>query len=199
MRLASVGWYLARPARLFMRGRRALHEIRHPGEPWIAPDAVRFCERQLRPDMRGFEWGSGRSTIWFARKLGHLTSVEHDVVWHAWVRSQIAARELGNVDYRLVTLDHAPEEPTRPSYEPSPAYVRAIESAPDGSLDLVVVDGHYRQACLRAALPKLKRSGWLLLDNSDWMALSDWGVPATWSIAHRSRRFMDETTIWTKP
>lgn len=46
------------------------------------------------------------------------------------------------------------------------AYVRAIDSCADGSLDLVIVDGRAREACLKHALPKVRSGGWLLLDNS---------------------------------
>ena len=40
--------------------------------------------------MVGVEWGSGRSTKWFAGKIRHLTSIEDNADWHAIVTKQLA-------------------------------------------------------------------------------------------------------------
>ena len=45
-------------------------------------------------------------------------------------------------------------------------YVAVACDIPDGSLDLVVVDGRARVACGLAAAPKVKPGGLLLLDDS---------------------------------
>jgi hypothetical protein len=79
-----------------------------------------------------------------------------------------------------------------------PRYVVVFEELQDGSLDFVVVDGHYRQACIRAAIPKLKMGGLLLLDNSNWLSDAEWGIPAPWSLVHRSSNVMTVTSIWQK-
>jgi hypothetical protein len=63
------------------------YELRHPEEPWIAQGGdSRFCERWLKGDMKAVETGSGRSTAWFAGRVGHLTSVEHHQGWYDKVR-----------------------------------------------------------------------------------------------------------------
>ena len=86
-------------------------------------------------------------------------------------------------------LDHPPAEPTRPVYEPLPRYVAVFNEFEDGSLDFVVVDGHYRQACILAALPKLKVGGLLMLDNSNWLSDREWGIPVSWPLdAHGFER-----------
>jgi hypothetical protein len=109
------------------------------------------------------------------------------------------ARGLANVDYRFIPLDHAIDEATRPVYEVIPKYVAVFSEFEDDSLDFVVIDGHYRQACLLAALKKLKPGGLLLVDNSNWMSQREWGVPGSWPLAHRSENVMSETSIWEKP
>jgi SAM-dependent methyltransferase len=174
-----------------------IYESFHPDEPWIAQGAVRFCEQRLRSSMRAVETGSGRSTAWFARRVGHLLSVEHDERWFETVKEKL--RGLSNVDYRLIPLDHPPDEPTRPSYDPLPRYVAALSELGDATLDLAVIDGHYRQACLLAVFPKLKPGGLLLLDNSDWLSQDEWGVPHAWPLVHRSSNVMTTTSIWEKP
>jgi hypothetical protein len=96
----------ARGNRLWMLANRLLHlathplyflrrvayrvyEVLHPDEPWISQGAIRFCEQRLRPDMRAVETGSGRSTAWFAQRVGELTSVEHHKGWHDKVQAKL--------------------------------------------------------------------------------------------------------------
>jgi predicted O-methyltransferase YrrM len=47
------------------------------------------------------------------------------------------------------------------------AYVKAIDIYPDNYFDLVVIDGRARPSCIKHAVPKIKRGGVLVLDNSD--------------------------------
>jgi hypothetical protein len=46
-------------------------------------------------------------------------------------------------------------------------YVTAIDQYPDAHFDIVVVDGRARPACMRHAITKVKKSGLLVLDNSE--------------------------------
>jgi len=174
-----------------------LYERRHRDEPWLAQGAIAFIDLQLSSDDHGLEWGSGRSTQWFAARLAHLTSIESDAAWYETVREQTA--RLTNVDLRHIALDHAPEEPTRPVYDPQPKYVAVTDQLSDASLNFVLVDGHYRQACVLAALPKITPGGLLAIDNSNWLALSEWNVPADWPLVHQSSNVMTETSVWRKP
>jgi hypothetical protein len=178
--------------RLYLRTSDFLH--RH--EPWISHEAVVYCAGYLSSSQVGLEWGSGRSTRWYGERLGKLLSVEFDPVWYRRVLR--ATRHLPNVECRFIALDHSPSEPTVRDYNPVPAYVAVAEEFADGSLDFVVVDGHYRLACIKQVLPKIKPGGLLLVDNTDWLPLLDWGVPASWPIVHQSQS-LTQTTIWLKP
>ena len=55
----------------------------HPDTPWLAPAAIDFLAGylQLRDDM--LEFGSGRSTLWFASRVQHISSVEHNPDWYS--------------------------------------------------------------------------------------------------------------------
>lgn len=46
----------------------------------------------------GFESGSGSSTIWLARRLSRLTSVEHDWNWVSTIQDLLRKHELINVN-----------------------------------------------------------------------------------------------------
>jgi hypothetical protein len=170
------------------------YELRHPDEPWIAQGAIGFLESLLPEGGRGLEWGSGRSTRWFGARLAHLTSIEFDAGWYETVREQTAG--MASVDLRLIELEHDPDEGTVAVYDSVPRYVSVAHEFDDKSLDLVLVDGHYRQACVLAAIPKLKPGGLLAIDNTDWLSLAEWHVPAGWPLIHQSSNVMGQTSIW---
>ncbi len=146
------------------RRRQASFERRNPDAPWFVPAAIECIESELRPNFVGFEWGCGRSTLWFAKRVKHITSVEGRKSWFDEISQKIANDGLSDrIALRLaeVTTEHGfvPEEVER--------YAGAIREITDGSLDFVVVDGHFREHCLRQAGKKLRDGGWLIVDNSE--------------------------------
>jgi hypothetical protein len=58
------------------RTRQYLYERRHPDAQWLTPAAIGLLGSLLRPTDGGAEFGSGRSTIWFAERVTGLTSIE---------------------------------------------------------------------------------------------------------------------------
>ncbi|MCA1833877.1 MAG: class I SAM-dependent methyltransferase [Actinomycetota bacterium] len=196
----GAAFYVRHPLVLVARLWSGLYHRRHPGMPWLAPGAITFCEHHLTREMRALEWGSGRSTTWFATRLGSLTSVEHDPAWHEIVAGNIVRNDLSNVDLRLVPLDPHPVEPPVAHRGWGSAYVKVADGFEDESLDFVVVDGAYRMACILAAAPKLKHGGLLLVDDTRSVpSLSDWPVPPDWPVAYQSKTLVTQTTIWRKP
>jgi hypothetical protein len=187
------------PVYVVRRTAYKFYEITHPSEPWIAQGAVQYCDRHITRDHVGLEWGSGRSTAWFGSRLKSLLSIEYNADWQKQVAAQLHQKHLTHVECRYIALEHPPSQPTVAHYTPTPAYVQAIADFADSSLDFVVVDGHYRQACVLAALNKLKPGGLLLVDNTNRVPIPEWGVPADWPMVHQSRNVMTETTIWQKP
>lgn len=189
--------WLTHPREFAARLRYFVWEKLHPDCPWLCPGTVRFCERHLTPGMTALEWGSGRSTAWFARRVGRLTSVEHNAGWYAGVGRRLAAAGVTNVDYRFVPLDHPEAEGERAEYDPLPAYVRAADDIPDGTLGLAVVDGHYRTHCVRRVVPKLRPGGLLLVDDVNfWPSPAALPVPDGWSVADDSTNGLKRCVIW---
>ena len=196
----NLAYWLRRPAMILPRLRYRRWERQNPDKPWLTPVAVDFLEAILTPAMRGFEFGSGRSTAWYAKHLGHLTSIENHQGWHTKVTADLAARGVTNVDYRFIPLDHAIELGEQENYDPLPAYVAAVREVPDASLDLVVVDGHYRSTCIAAAVPKIRPGRWLLVDDLNlWPDLSPRNLPAEWKTVHRSTNGIKFTGIFERP
>jgi hypothetical protein len=75
---------------------------RHPAAPWLTSRAIEFLSQWLRPTDVGFEWGSGRITLWFTKRIKHLTSIEHDSAWYEIVQSRLKLQQLDNLQHRLL-------------------------------------------------------------------------------------------------
>lgn len=162
--------------------RRSLESGRSPiadEAPWITFAARRTLDRLVQPSWSVFEYGTGGSTLYFARRAARVVSVEHDRAWLAQVEA--ALRKAGTAGRAQLLLVPPEEEGSGDPADPaafvssSPdfagrgfrAYAQAIDAFPAASFDLVSIDGRARPACVRAAIPKLKRGGLLLLDDAE--------------------------------
>ena len=162
MKRSFKHWSLAYLAN---RLREKLYRRLHPDLPWLSPEAVRILSANLQSSDVGLEFGSGRSTLWFAQRVGFLTSVEHNPEWHR--RVSVQARRLGLTNLTCLLApgeDKAAADPAGPL--PGGAYVRTADRFADGSLDFILVDGIYRDACANAALSKLRSGGLFILDDA---------------------------------
>jgi predicted O-methyltransferase YrrM len=147
------------PAYLTNRLRERFYRRMHPGLPWLSPQAIKILEQQLQKTDVGLEFGSGRSTLWFARRVSFLTSVEHNAEWHRRVKNMAIRAGTDNLECLLVPKED--DQPLRP-----PAYARSAERFVDGSLDFILVDGIYRDFCANASIGKLRSGGLLILDDA---------------------------------
>jgi hypothetical protein len=173
-------------------------EKRNSDKPWLTPAAVEHCQRHLGRQMRGWEFGSGRSTPWFAQRLGTLVSIEHDPRWFARVKAQLDRLKIINVDYRLIPVEKT--DSSAAEAEAPPGYVATLTEEPDDSLDFLAVDGQYRTPCIRAGLRKIRPGGLLLVDDVNyWARREDLPVPETWPVVHESTNGLKVTCIWQKP
>ncbi len=154
------------------RVRQMVYERTHPTDPWLTPEAIRLLSTLLRPADRGAEFGSGRSTLWFAARVASLTSVEHNPRWHEKVSGQIKSRGVRNVEYILVAEDQ-PEE------NGDGAYPRKALDFADDSLDFALVDGYYRDYTAKYIMPKVKPGGILIIDNINWYLPCESTAPGT--------------------
>jgi predicted O-methyltransferase YrrM len=151
------------PRYIYHRLQQIWYERGHADDPWLTPDAIRLLATLLRPSDRGVEFGSGRSTIWFAQRVAALTSVEHDEQWYQTVTAKLKARGLDNVDYILARPDQPVERGGMSSY------ARTALDFADASLDFALIDGHYRDYSAKFVLPKIKPGGILIIDNVNWV------------------------------
>lgn len=136
-------------------------------KPWLTIDAVKFLEKYLNENSIGFEWGSGRSTIWFAKNTKFLISVENNINWYNKVKVMIENRNLKNVRYLYFDEDENKNSPKFVDPKIS-NYVEAINKFKEEMFDYILVDGIFREYCALNAIPKLKKGGILIIDNINW-------------------------------
>lgn len=124
---------------------------RRPELPWLGFRAINHLERLVKPNWSVLEFGSGMSTVWFARRCRLLVSVETNRGWYNAVSRILAQNNFANVDYRLSEQSEH----------------QAVADYPDSTFDLVLVDGYERDRAMQTAISKVKRGGYIYLDNSD--------------------------------
>ena len=149
--LNDLGW---------QRSVEARAAVGHDGHPvaWYTYPALLWLEPRLRPSDRVFEYGAGNSTLWYAARVATVTSVEHDAIWAATVRSTAPANATVLQRDCLGDGAYAPED------DP---YVTAISDHDISSFDIVVVDGRARVSCVESVVSQLAAPALLVLDNSD--------------------------------
>lgn len=182
--------WLQAPSRVWERIRGS-----EPIRPWIVPSAIGFLEAAIKPSWSVLEFGSGRSTLWFARRASSVVSLEHDRAWYEFVRTRLENSASTNCELRRVDLETFPVHASR---------------LPDESMDLVFIDclEHLlteRIDCLRASIGKVRPGGLIVLDDSDYprYALAD-----ELTVGWRTSRFVglrsfplmaSETTVFRCP
>jgi hypothetical protein len=138
--LVKEGWF-----RSFQSGKA----INLAGEPipWCTYPYIHFIEPRLRADFRVFEYGAGNSTLWFAKRVKEVVSVESDERWFSMIFDNIPP----NVRLIFRNLNNG--------------YVDEIEH--HGLFDIIVIDGGKRVECMEFAWKALKSEGIIVWDNSD--------------------------------
>ncbi|MEM7668603.1 MAG: class I SAM-dependent methyltransferase [Pseudomonadota bacterium] len=174
--LGLLGWLERRKGQTarWLRSLFAIHDIDDMVRldlPWWTFRAIDAAENFLagRPDARVFEFGSGASTLWLAKRAAGVISVDHDAGWHDLVRGRLP--ETGNVTLVMRPADPGAPDPAYLSEKSGyggqsfQAYASEIDHH-EGLFDLIVIDGRARVACLRHALAKRAPGGMILFDNS---------------------------------
>jgi predicted O-methyltransferase YrrM len=158
--------------------------------PWLPFTIAAALANTIDDGWRVAEFGGGGSTVWFADRGAIVTTIEHDGAWADAVRSVAPP----SVTIHFRPIDESPEP-----------YVHALDDEPDGSFDLVLIDGEARLDCITASLPKLKGGGLLVVDDTNteigppvMAMLRDWSRRDFCGLAP-SKAVPGQTSCWTKP
>lgn len=141
--------------------------------PWWTFEATAKVEIFLnqRDNASVFEWGSGASTVWLARRAENIMSIEHETKWFEKMKK--ITKEFSNISLFLV-------EPRNLNGKISAfmsskkgfknldfqKYVTVIDQF-DKKFDLIVIDGRAREACFELAINYLAEDGLIVFDNTE--------------------------------
>ena len=131
--------------------------------PWFSYAAIDYLNTYLQTNMSVFEFGSGGSTIFFARRTKHVSAVENEAAWFNRVSQRLKDKSIQNVEMRLRQFDVKNPE----NFEHS-AYLNALSGA---TFDVIVVDGaeewvQVRPICFQHAEQRVKPGGIIIVDDS---------------------------------
>lgn len=210
----SLSWrYLFyRIARPLLKGYYKQFKFRHKETPWTSPASIIIFDQLLTKEMTGFEYGSGKSTIFFAKKLKSLVSVEHNKDWYDTVSRLLKKKGISNVQYQYIPSQTSKAEDISRFYEEHNlqegelrvlskyyAYFQYIKTFPDNYFDFIIVDGRARVECAFNAFDKLRPGGMFVLDNSERRRYRPvHRVLQSWKKVYTTNGLTD-TTIWFKP
>ncbi len=150
-------------------------------QPWITFAAIDILDNYLNSSSRVFEYGGGGSTLFFADRVKEVVTAEHDREWFNVLADIIKSEGLTNWKGLFIEPEKGDLFPVADKANPGhyssedekfkglnfKAYAFAIDSFPDEYFDVVLVDGRSRPSCMKHGIPKLKKGGFLVLDNSD--------------------------------
>lgn len=119
--------------------------------PWYTYPAIEYLDTINLESLRVFEYGSGNSSLYFARRGAKVDSVEHDSGW------------FDQMIFKSACLNSIVLRQTKE------AYVKSIAETKD-IFDIIIIDGRWRESCQEASISYLSSAGWIILDNSDWYA-----------------------------
>jgi hypothetical protein len=150
-------------------------------QPWTTFEFIDFCKKKLNKQSRVFEYGGGGSSLFFIKRVKELITIEHDKEWFDVLSSIIAKRNysnwkgmyiqpekgdlLDNPD--IADPDHYSSDDKYSSGFNFFNYASSIDNFDDNYFDLVLIDGRSRPSCIKHSMPKIKKGGYLVLDNSD--------------------------------
>ncbi len=124
--------------------------------PWMNYPLINLLKERLNRDLNLFEFGSGYSTLFYAKLVRSVISVEYNRNWLSLMDSKIPDNV--SLIYREKDVDGS--------------YCRSITEF-NQEFDVVIVDGRDRVNCVKQAMGKLSKTGVIILDDSDRQRYSE--------------------------
>ena len=141
--LDSIGWFNAFDSQQAVDGNGL-------PIPWVTYSFIDFIKPRLTKDLTIFEYGSGNSTLFYAKNARRVVSVEHDEAWY----HKIVKEKADNAEMIFCTLDRGG------------LYSKKVSSL-DEKFDIIIVDGRDRVNCCKHSINGLTENGVIVLDDSE--------------------------------
>jgi hypothetical protein len=141
--LANVGWFKAFDS-------KSAVDANGEAIPWVTYSFIDFIKERLNKQLTIFEYGSGSSTIFYAKRVSRVVSVEHDEAWY----QKIVSDKPANAEMIFTKLERGGE------YAKKAALLNE-------KFDVIIVDGRDRINCCKNSINALTEKGVLILDDSE--------------------------------
>lgn len=141
--LASIGWFSA------FDKQEAIDDSGTP-LPWVTYSFIDFIKTRLNKNLSIFEYGSGNSTLFYAKHVQKVVSVEHDEVWY----HKIVQEKAPNAEMIFTALEKGGD------YSKKAVLLQQ-------KFDVIIVDGRDRVNCCKNSVDALTTNGVLVLDDSE--------------------------------
>lgn len=141
--LAEIGWFESN------KSKTSVNTNRQP-IPWFTYSFIDFLDVRLTTNQSIFEYGSGNSTRYFAKKVKDITSLEHDRLWY----EQGIKNKPENAEIVFCELDE------------NGKYCRGAKNSKQ-KFNIIIVDGRDRVNCCLQSMDSLSEDGVLILDDSE--------------------------------
>jgi hypothetical protein len=134
--------------------------------PWYPIPFIKFLDERLTANMNIFEFGSGSSSKWYAKRVKHVISIENNPVWYTKYlesleeNSECHLFESHPVDHYLNSVFS--QEASEPTH-----YAQSIRELGAHS-DIIVVDGIDRNNCIFEAIQIAGPKTVIILDNLEY-------------------------------
>lgn len=117
---------------------------------WMHESEIRAIEKYINKDSVVLEWGSGGSTIHFAKLAKEYYSIEHNTEWYNRMLPSI----LPNTAYYHVPAQYTIEDPNQSTYNSFANYID-MPLRLGKMYDFVLIDGRARRLCAYRVIPFL--------------------------------------------
>ncbi len=121
--------------------------------PWMSYPAIEFLEKNLTQNHEIFEFGAGASTLFFAKKVKSVTTLETNKRWFNYVKDLLK-------EEKKVQLFLMEDGLKNPQYEAFPQQLNK-------KFDFIIIDSLKRFECVKNSINALKPDGKLILDDSE--------------------------------
>lgn len=118
--------------------------------PWVTYPFIEFIIPRLKKEMEVFEFGGGSSTIFYAKRVLSVTTVEHNLQWFEKLKSCVPDNV--QLQHKILVED---------------GEYSHFAANSEIKYDIIVVDGEDRNNCIKNSLIALKKDGVILLDDSE--------------------------------
>jgi len=118
--------------------------------PWVTYPFIDFISERIKKEHAVFEFGSGNSTLFYAKHAAIVVSVEHNKDWY----DKLVKEKPDNSEMIFCDLVYGGDYCKMP--------IKLEEK-----FDVIIIDGRDRVNCCKQAINALSASGVIVLDNSE--------------------------------